>query len=104
VTAVVLGLIELVGKPHIAKYILFSAAVDGELGQMVVDSDTSIDQCVDPWQHACGHYAASVREPRSKVLDIEQMVQGEVMQLARFTASNGWGWQQLMRECMAEAN
>jgi hypothetical protein len=102
-TAVVLGAVGLAGKSHVWKYMMMNAAVGGEMGQMVADANTGVDPCVDSWRYACGNYAASASQPRTRLRDLQQKVNGEVLAMAQ--AGPGptvWGWQHFLRECTAE--
>jgi len=103
VAALVVGLVGLASKSHVAKFLLVNAAVGGEMGQMVADMDTSASMCADPVKHACGHYATTASVPRTKLVDLKRRVGDEVLLLAgKLPPPPTWGWQQFLQECMAE--
>jgi hypothetical protein len=102
-TAVVLGVVGIAGKTHVLKFMMVNAAVGAEMGQMVADANTGVDPCVDSWSYACGHYAASASTPRTKLRDLQQKVNGEVLQMAQAgPGPSVWSWQHFLRECTAE--
>ena len=102
--ALVVGLVGLASRTPVAKYLLVKAAIEGEMGQLVADMDTSTSFCRNPVKHSCGHYATTASVPRTKQVDMKRKVADEILALAQEMPqqpSNSWGWQQFLSECIA---